>query len=127
MNQKRKTAIYDLEINQGADWSFEFIMSTQDGEEAPLVPIDLTVYDFILSIKKTHKSPEAMATLSTFNGKIVRDETGRVKCTLPAEITADLIAGPARYDLKAIVGGVEIARPLEGKVTIFPETSEYAP
>ncbi len=127
MGQKRKTAIYDLEINQGADWSFEFIMSTQAGDEAPKVPIDLTDYDFILAIKKTLKSPAALATLSTFNGKITRDENGRVKCTLPGEITADLIAGPARYDIKAIRTGVVIARPLEGKITISPETSKYVP
>jgi hypothetical protein len=127
MNQKRKTAIYDLEINQGADWVFEFIMSTQDGDEAPRVPIDLTDHDFILSIRKTQKSPVALVTLSTFNGKITRDENGRVRCALPGEITADLVAGPARYDVKVIRSGVEIARPLEGRVTIFPENSKYVP
>ena len=124
MKQTRKTVRYDLEINQGADWSFEFIMSTQDGPEAPKVPVDLTVYDFLMVIRKTKKSPVALATLSTFNGKITRDENGRGRCVLPGAITADMVAGPAVYDLKAIINGVEIARPMEGLVTISQEVSK---
>jgi hypothetical protein len=106
--------ITDLLIEQGANYSQEFVYRDSSGN-----PINLTGYTARMQIRSTYESASPMIDLTTDNyGIILGGAAGTVALGMSAATTDALTAGRGVYDLELISGLGFVTRMLQGVVTI---------
>jgi hypothetical protein len=98
--------VYNVEIDQGADWFFNITYDQPQG-----TPVNITDYTGALQLRSFPADPTAVLTLTTENGGItITGAEGLVEVHATAEQTNGIDAGNYNYDL-------EITAPITGVVT----------
>lgn len=87
--------VYNLEIDQGADWFFNVTYEQPAG-----TPVDITDYTANFAMRATPQSATAVLELSTDGGGITIDGTeGIVQLHATSEQTAAIVEGTYFYDV----------------------------
>lgn len=102
--------VYNLTINQGAD--FEFVFDIEGGSPANS-PKDLTGYTASAQLKKTYTSSSAISFAST----ISNPENGTIQLTMDSTVTSGIKPGRYVYDVK-VSSNLETLRVIEGTVLV---------
>lgn len=120
------SAKFNIEIDQGSDFSMQITIKDSLGVE-----IDLTGHTFTGQIRKTIADTVVQASF-TFNVLDQVANTGKVDITLANAISSAIIlpkqnkvtrtAVPMAYDIESEIGGT-VTRWLEGTVNISPEVT----
>lgn len=124
--------IYDIIIEQGADWELVFVWKDKDGN-----PYDLTGWTAQMQLRKDYASKAKVFDLTTDNDRIaVNLQPGQVAITIPAELSrlvavnsADLFWKDGKqgvafdYDLELINPAGKTKRLLQGAVFFIPEVT----
>jgi len=105
----------ELDIDQGADFSFDFTVTDADGS-----PTDVTDYTFVGSIRK---STYSLYETAAFDITIVDPFLGLVAVGLSANNTAVIKAGRYMFDVKQTDPNNIITRIVEGIVTVNPQVT----
>lgn len=110
---------YDITIEQGS--TFKLGLRLVDTAS---VPIDLTDYTARMQVRREVYSETVLLELTTENGRIaILPSNGSVLLEVEAEATAELSFNAAVYDLETISGSGEVARILQGTVTLSKEVT----
>lgn len=104
-------APFDLMVYQGATCRLAFVWKV-DGE-----PLDLTGAEVRAQIRNRFQSP----VLASFVCSGTDD--GRVTATLPATVTAALVASEHRWDLEVEWDDGDVCRLLMGTATVSPQVT----
>lgn len=107
---------YNLVIDQGADFSFEFALS-ENG-----VPKDLTGYSLRGQVRKKHSSNNPSAT---FTCNITDVVGGVCNVSMDNTTTAALTPGHEYYDIELFTAGDSyVQRLLQGRIEIRAEVTK---
>ena len=88
--------VYNVEIDQGADWFFNITYDQPAG-----TPVNLTGYTAALQLRSYPANPTAVLTLTTENGGItITGASGLVAVHATATQTRAIVAGNYNYDLE---------------------------
>lgn len=112
--------IYDITIEQGANFSLPLTWKDENG-----TPINLTGYFARMQIRQDYDADEAILSLdSTVGGGIVLGGAfGTITISIDAGATADLAQTDAVYDLELeSVSGI-VTRLVQGRVFISREVT----
>lgn len=124
--------IYNIVIEQGADWELAFVW--KDGND---VPYPLTSYTAQMQVRKTFASKDKVFDLTTENGRIVLNTTpGHVAITIPSALSravavkeADLAWKDGKkgvafeYDIELTNAAGKTKRLLQGSAFFIPEVT----
>jgi hypothetical protein len=88
--------VYNVEINQGADWFLNVNYDNPNG-----TPVNITNYTAALQLRSLPSSPTAVLTLTTANGGIaITGATGLVAIHATNTQTGNIDEGIYVYDLE---------------------------
>jgi glycine cleavage system H lipoate-binding protein len=104
----------NITIDQGSTFSTYLVLTDSSG-----IVIDLTGYTVYSQIRKWYTS----STATTFDISIANATTGTVLLSLTANATANLAAGKYVYDVESHDTANQIARIIEGSITVTPEVT----
>lgn len=124
--------IYDIVIEQGADWELVFVW--KDGDATPY---DLSGWAAQMQVRKDYASKAKVFDLTTENSRIVLNfQPGQVAITIPAELSrlvtvssADLAWKDGKrgvafeYDLELTNADGKTKRLLQGAAFFIPEVT----
>lgn len=113
-------AIYNIIIDQGADWKVNLVYKDSTG-----APIDLTGYTAKLQLRTTYDAASASLTLSTGSGITITPSTGNIAIHATATQTGadgSLVAGEYVYDLEITLAG-EVTRVIQGRAIVRPQVT----
>lgn len=124
--------IYNITIEQGADWHLYFVWRNAISE-----PRDLSGWSARMQIRETVASKTPLVALGTEDGSIMLGNTsGTVSISLPASLTQPIKINPASlvwqdgkqgvplvYDLEMIDPEGVVKRLLQGGVFFVPEVT----
>lgn len=108
-------ALYNLTIEQGADYSKSIVIRNADGSLR-----DLTGQSFRMQIREHYHSPEILATASI----TVELNISRVTFSLTAPQTSTLNVKRGVYDLEMFNGNGNVVRLLKGSVDVEYEVTK---
>jgi hypothetical protein len=102
------SAKFNLVCEQATTFNFQFSVNND------AVPIDLTSYTGVMTVRPFVGSSTVTITASTDNGRmVITGATGTVTVTLSAALTEPIVPGRYSYDL-VLSGGTTVTRFLEG-------------
>lgn len=124
--------IYDIIIEQGADWRLVMTWKSPTGE-----PMNLNGYGARMQVRESWNSKAVIFDLTTDNGRITMDHTnGVISLNLPASATAQVPINPAKtawvdgkqgqqlvFDLEVIDQVGTVTRLIQGAVLFIPEVT----
>ena len=112
---------YDIEIEQGADYS-----QTVNYTDSSGVTIDLSTYSSgSMQIRESSESSSSLIDLTTANGRITLAQGDpNITLTLSATETASLDFDHAKYDLEVVASGGEVSKILRGNVKLIREITK---
>lgn len=124
--------IYNITIEQGADWRLLFVWKDQAGN-----PHNLTGWTARMQVRETVDSKTALFDLTTENGQIaIGNENGTVEIKIPAAMSQEVKANPKNlvwqdgkqgvsfsYDLELIDTQGIVTRLLQGAAFFVPEVT----
>jgi hypothetical protein len=114
-------ARYDITIYQGTTYSRTFAFRQANGT----TPIDLTGYEARMQIRESVDSETVLLELTTepANGRLtINGAAGTVAALVSATDTSAIAWTEGVYDLE-LVDGLNVSRPLYGKVRVSPEVT----
>ena len=110
-------ARFDLSIDRGADWVFDWTWKNSDGTLKDLTDIDEVRCDF----RRRADSPTALLSFSIANGKSsVNTGTSTISISLTAEETAALTFNEAVYDILIVYDDGRVTKAFRGDVSLNP-------
>jgi hypothetical protein len=115
-------AIYDLTIDQGADW-FWTIRWKVGSTQRSATPKSTTGFQCRMQIRETYSSPTAVLSLNTQNGRVTVSSSGLFQLHATAVQTAAIPAGKYVYDVEAIAPNGVVTKLSRGTVRIVPEVT----
>ena len=102
------SAKFNLVCEQATTFNFQFSINNDS------VPIDLTGYIGVMTVRPFVGANTITITASTENGRmVINGPTGTVTVTLSAALTEPIVPGRYSYDL-VLDGGITVTRYLEG-------------
>jgi hypothetical protein len=120
MTESIKTAIRDLEIDQGSTYRQNFVWKTG----TPKVPRSLVGCTARMQVRSNVGSTVVLCDLSTANGKIILNAIpGGIDLMIPAAETSAFSFESAVYDLEIIFADGEVVRLMKGTVTLSKEVT----
>lgn len=125
--------IYDIIIEQGADW--RLVITWKDAEGAP---VNLTGYTARMQVRESFASKVKVFELTTENGHIALGGTdGIVTMELPAAASAAVAINPTKtawidgkqaqqlvFDLEMISAAGAVTRLIQGAALFVPEVTK---
>ena len=125
--------IYDIIIEQGADW--RLVMNWKDPGG---VPMNLAGYRARMQVRETFAAKAKVFDLTTENGMITLDAVnGLVSLHLPADVSAEVPILPAKtawidgkqaqqlvFDIEMIAPDGGVTRLIQGAVLFVPEVTK---
>ncbi|MBF9235576.1 hypothetical protein [Microvirga alba] len=125
--------IYDIIIEQGADW--RLVMTWKDAEGAP---VNLSGYTARMQVRETFASKSKLFELTTENGRItLAAADGVITLHLPAAVSAAAVINPAKlawidgkqaaqmvFDVEMIDAAGVVTRLIQGSVLFVPEVTK---
>lgn len=126
------STLYNIIIEQGADWIDEITLKTDGATEADRVPIDLTGYTAKMQVRLAFAADEALVTIfeTTSDDGLIElgGADGTISLRINAETTLALITDgkprSAFYDLLIVSPDDIITRVIEGVATITPGATQ---
>lgn len=123
--------IYDLNIEQGASWTFDMTWKDDQGD-----PVDLTGYSARMKVRKSYQSSVVLA-LTTADGDITLGGVlGTIEIAASATTTSEIpidynslsINSGKQcqvmvYDLELESGSGTVTRLLQGSAYVYPEAT----
>lgn len=107
----------NLTVDQGATFRHCLVLKAGSGPAAP--EVNLTGYSVRLQIRAYVSAPDVLLELSTANGRIVVTPlTGEIAIVISATDTGLLDFSKAVYVLEIESAGGEVARILQGVITL---------
>ena len=124
--------IYDILIEQGADWRLFFAYKNADG-----LPVNLAGYTARMQVRESATGRTKLFELTTENGRIFIDgPNGTVEVTIPASLSQPLVIDPKKlawidgkmvlqwvYDLELLSPDGHVTRLLQGAAHFTPEVT----
>lgn len=124
--------IYNIVIEQGADWELAFVWKDNAN-----VPYDLTGYTAQMQVRKTFASKDKVFDLTTENNRIVLNtEPGHVAITISSALSRAVAVSAAdlawkdgkkgatfEYDIELTNPGGKIKRLMQGSAFFIPEVT----
>lgn len=104
----------NITIDQGSTFSTYLVLTDSFG-----VPLNLTDYTVHSQIRKWYTS----STATTFEVTIANADTGTILLHLSANATANLAPGKYVYDIESHDAANNIARIIEGSISVTPEVT----
>lgn len=125
--------IYDIVIEQGADWRLVITWKDADGNA-----MNLTGYLARMQVRESFSSKVKVFDLTTENGRITLDAAeGIVTMHMDAAVTAGAVINPAKtawidgkqaqqlvFDLEMIAPGGTVTRLIQGAALFVPEVTK---
>lgn len=125
--------IYDIVIEQGADWRLVITWKDADGNA-----MNLTGYQARMQVRESFASKVKVFDLTTENGRITLDAAnGIVTMHMDATVTAGAVINPAKtawidgkqaqqlvFDLEMIAPGGTVTRLIQGAALFVPEVTK---
>ena len=105
----------NITIDQGSTFSTYLVLTDSSG-----IVIDLTGYTVYSQIRKWYTS----STATTFDITIANADTGTILLHLSANATANLASGKYVYDIESHDAANNIARIIEGSISVTPEVTK---
>ena len=102
------SAKFNLICEQATTFNFQFSINNDS------VPIDLTGYTGVMTVRPFVGATTTTVVATTENGRmVITGATGTVTVTLSAALTEPIVPGRYSYDL-VLSGGATVTRYLEG-------------
>lgn len=125
--------IYDIIIEQGADW--RLVITWKDAEGAP---VNLTGYTARMQVRESFASKVKVFDLTTENNLIaLAAADGTITMHLPAAVSAAVVVNPAKaawvdgkqalqlvFDLEMIAADGAVTRLIQGAALFVPEVTK---
>lgn len=125
--------IYDIIIEQGADWRLVLTWKNESG-----AAVNLTGYKARMQVRESFASKAKVFDLTTENGRITMDAVnGTITMQLPAEASAAVAINPAKtawidgkqaqqlvFDLEMIAPDNAVTRLIQGAALFVPEVTK---
>lgn len=125
--------IYDIVIEQGADW--RLVITWKDANSNPM---NLTGYQARMQVRESFASKVKVFDLTTENGRITLDAAnGIVTMHMDAAVTAGAVINPAKtawidgkqaqqlvFDLEMIAQDGAVTRLIQGAALFVPEVTK---
>lgn len=124
--------IYDIIIEQGADWRLVLTWKDEAGNA-----LDLTGYKARMQVRETYASKVKVFELTTENDRIVLPGDGVIELTIPAAASAAVAINPAKtawidgkqaqqlvFDLEMIAPDNAVTRLIQGAALFVPEVTK---
>ncbi len=117
-------ALYDITIEQGAQFVLPLTWTTRNADGTPGDPVDLTGYTAKMQIRDAEGT--VLVDLSTDDGGgiVIDGPNGKVTITIDADMTTPLCFDDAAYDLKLINTDGVPSRLVKGTVTFSPQVTQ---
>ena len=110
-------AIYDFEIEQGADYDKPLVWKDSTGN-----PVNLTGYTARMQLRPSVSSETVLLELTTKNGGItLGGATGKITLHFTEANTSPLVKGGV-YDLEMIIGG-KVKRLVQGAISLSKQVT----
>jgi len=113
--------VYNVEIDQGADWYLDVNYDQPNGS-----PVNLTSYTAALQLRSLPEDTTAVLTLTTANGGItITGATGLVAIHATATQTRAIDDGTYYYDLEITSGAspAVVTRLIQGQAVVSAEVT----
>lgn len=114
--------VYNVEIDQGADWFLNVTYDNPDG-----TPVNITSYTAALQLRSLPSSPTAVLTLTTENGGIaITGPSGLVAIHATNDQTREIDEGVYYYDLEIdspATPDVVVTRLIQGQAIVSAEVT----
>lgn len=112
-------AVYDITIEQGADFFINLTYKDDTGS-----PIDLTGYSARMQVREDYSSATALVDATTGNGDItLGGVSGSIDIHIPASVTGALNFDTGKYDIEIVDASGVVTRLLQGSVVLSPEVT----
>lgn len=125
-------AIYNVTVEQGADWRLLFVWKNQAN-----IPYNLAGYSARMQVRETFDAKTVLFNLTTANGRIsLGGSNGTVEITIPAEMSQGVTAKRSalswqdgkqgvtfEYDLELTAPTEKVTRLLQGAAFFVPEVT----
>lgn len=125
--------IYDIIIEQGADW--RLVITWKDAEG---VPVDLTGYTARMQVRESFASKVKIFDLTTENNLIsLQHQDGVITMHVPAAVSAAVLVNPTKtawidgkqaqqlvFDLEMIAPDTTVTRLIQGAALFVPEVTK---
>jgi hypothetical protein len=102
----------ELNLDQGADFSFDMTVTNDDGS-----PKNVSGYTFSSSMKKSYYSSNTAANLTA---TIMNASSGLVRFSINAANNVTIKAGRYLFDVKQVDASNNVTRIVEGLITVNP-------
>jgi len=110
-------ARFDLVVDRGADWAFDWTWKNSNGTLKDLTDIEEVKCDF----RRRADSDTALLSFSIANGRsTVNTSTSTITLSLTAEETAALTFNEAVYDILIIYDDGRVTKAFRGDVSLNP-------
>lgn len=111
------SARYDLRIDRGADWAFDWVWKNSDGTLKDLSDISEVTCDF----RSRADDSVTLVEFSIANGKSsVNTGTSTITLSLTAAETAALSFNEAVYDILITYDDGRVTKPFRGDIQLTP-------
>lgn len=110
--------VYNVEIDQGADWYLDVQYDNPDG-----TPVILTSYTAALQLRSLPSDPTAVLSLTTGSGITITALTGLVAIHATATQTRAIDDGVYYYDLEITSPLGIVTRLVQGQAVVSPEVT----
>lgn len=111
--------VYNLEIDQGADWFFNVTYEQPAG-----TPVNITGYSADFAMRATPQNATAVLELSTGgNGITINGSQGIVQLHATSEQTAAIVEGTYFYDLIITSQSNIVTRLVQGQAFVSAEVT----
>lgn len=111
---------YHMLCDQGATFTRAFVRKDAKRRVLPLGdPLSVTMH-----VRTEPGAPSTVVEASTGNGMVTVDgPRGRIDVTIPAGVTAAVLAGTYAYDIEIVFEDETVERMVMGNFTVRPETT----
>ena len=110
--------VYNVEIDQGADWFLDVTYDNPNG-----TPVNLTGYTAALQMRSLPSDNNAVLSLSTGSGITITGSTGLVAIRATANQTRSIDEGTYYYDLEITSSGGIVTRLVQGQAVVLAEVT----
>ena len=109
---------YDWVVNAGSDSERVFRVLDSDFQ-----PLSLTGYTAHMQVRPYMSSSKVADELTTENGRIVIEDTGRVRVFLTHEATSQYAFKDGVYDIEIVAGNGDVTRIVGGRIIVRKEVT----
>ncbi len=114
----QKPGRLNITMYQGATFNYRLTWNLNGS------PVDLTGYTARLQVRRSHRAPTALLSLTTETGGItLGDAAGTIDLVASATVSAGVLAGDHVYDLELVDAGGVVVRFAEGAWIVDPEVT----